>query len=156
MKKIIAYSVNTEELSNKLELIEPAEDNVTDERLVEIANEIIPNTTYSIILKSDVESLPLTPITRRTLTFIDGQISIDLLRLKSLVKDNIRDYRIDLLRDLDVQYLIALEKSRDVTEVTNEKNRLRHLPAYIDSLNTVDEILNVTVNTTYDWQQFEV
>lgn len=155
MKKVIVYASKTNiNLENSLEIIESADD-ITDEQLEKIASELIPGVYYKVILKSELDAIVTDKITRRAATFVDDEIKIHLQTLKNLVNTKLRDLRIDLLRDLDVKYIISLEKNQDVKPVTDEKNRLRHITSYVNSLTSVNEVLSVTIKTEYDWSQFE-
>lgn len=74
-------------------------------------------------------------------------LKINLDKAKYIKKDLIRSQRAELLKKLDVEFILALESndSKAKSKIVEEKNRLRDLPAAVDKLKTLEEIKELKV-----------
>jgi hypothetical protein len=76
----------------------------------------------------------------------DGEkIIISLSKAKEITKARIREERIPLLNALDITFMKNLEVGADNTAIVTEKNRLRDLPALVNSLTTLEELKGLKV-----------
>jgi len=67
-----------------------------------------------------------------------GPITINLEKAKDIWRDKIRRDRASFLEDLDTQYIRALERGEDVSEIVAQKQALRDAPA-LPSIDAVTE-----------------
>ena len=68
----------------------------------------------------------------------DGPITINLEKAKDVCRDKIMRDRASILEDLDTQYIRALERGDDVSEIVAQKQALRDAPA-LPSIDAVTE-----------------
>lgn len=69
-------------------------------------------------------------------------LSIDLIIVKNIHRDNIRKARQPLLDDLDIQFMQALEQGKDTSSIVALKQTLRDEPDNpdIDAATTINEV----------------
>lgn len=72
-------------------------------------------------------------------------ININLSKAKEITKNKLRIDRKPLLEAQDIAYMRALELGEDTTAIIAEKQRLRNITTEVDSLTTVEELKNITV-----------
>ena len=82
---------------------------------------------------------------RNAWTLKDGKVIIDINKAKEIQKDNIRIDRAEKLKELDYQFMLALEQSKDYSDITKQKQVLRDLPQKVDACKTIDEIKKIEV-----------
>lgn len=77
----------------------------------------------------------------------EGQIAIDVPLAKEVRKDELRQQRVSLLRQLDVDFMRALEQGDSVLAQTIgiEKQRLRDITSLVDPCATLAEIDAVSI-----------
>lgn len=67
-------------------------------------------------------------------------ITIDFDKAKEITRQRLRQERTPIFQQLDIQYQRAQEAGADTAAIVAEKNRLRDLPAQVDSCTTLDEL----------------
>ena len=72
-------------------------------------------------------------------------LTFDIEKCKEIQKDKIRIDRAEKLKELDYQFMLALEQGKDYTEITKAKQVLRDLPQKVDACKTIEEIKKVEV-----------
>ena len=71
---------------------------------------------------------------------IEGVVTINLEKAKTVTKTRLRYERESLLTAQDVLFQRALEAGADTAAIVAEKQRLRDLPLLTDSCTTLDEL----------------
>lgn len=72
-------------------------------------------------------------------------ITINLDKAKEIKKEKLRFERAELLSKLDIEFQRAIESNADVTEIVNEKQRLRDITLLVDSCESIDDLDNITL-----------
>jgi hypothetical protein len=72
-------------------------------------------------------------------------ININLDKAKEFKKERLRYERAPLLVELDVAFQRALETGEDTTAIVAEKQRLRDITATVDSMTTLEELKQASV-----------
>jgi hypothetical protein len=72
-------------------------------------------------------------------------IIIDINKAKEITKDRLRVERKPLLESLDVAFQRALESGADTSAIVAEKQRLRDITNQVDTMTTVEELKNITL-----------
>lgn len=67
-------------------------------------------------------------------------ISINIDKAKAITKDRLRSERDPLLKQLDIDFMKAIERGEDTAPIVAEKQRLRDITQEVDSLQTVEEL----------------
>lgn len=62
-------------------------------------------------------------------------LKISLDKAKKYVKYQYRGHRKELFKNLDKQFMLAIEKGEDTSAIINEKQKLRDMPEKIESMN---------------------
>jgi len=75
----------------------------------------------------------------------DNGLVANLNKAKEVVKLRIRGERAARLAELDIEFMRNLEQGINTGDIVNEKQRLRDLPEFIDSLTSIDELALVKV-----------
>ena len=75
----------------------------------------------------------------------DNGLVANLNKAKEVVKSRIRGERAEKLAKLDIEFMRNLELGINTGDVVAEKQRLRDLPAFIDTLTTLDQLVEVRV-----------
>ena len=76
---------------------------------------------------------------------MDMGIKIDIAKAKDITKDRLRAERKPLLEEQDVLFMKAQEAGEDTTAIIAEKQRLRDITNQVDSMTTVDELKQASV-----------
>ena len=97
------------------------------------------NTEYKIV---DTEDIPQDKDFYRALNY---DLTIDIDKAKGIQKDRIRADRTKAFKDLDYQFMKALEDGKDYSDITKQKQALRDLPQKVDACKTLDEIKSIEV-----------
>lgn len=78
----------------------------------------------------------------------DGQtIEYDLEMFREAVRNRLRSERQPLLEKLDVAFMMALENGASTQEIVTEKKRLRDITSLADTVNTIDELRSLKVQS---------
>ena len=72
-------------------------------------------------------------------------IIVDIEKAKDITKDRLRAERKPLLEAQDVAFQRALESSADTSAIVAEKQRLRDITTLVDTVNTVEELKEITL-----------
>ena len=72
-------------------------------------------------------------------------IQVNITKAKDITKDRLREERKPLLEEQDVLYMRAQEAGDDTTAIVTEKQRLRDITNQVDSMTTVDELKQASV-----------
>jgi hypothetical protein len=72
-------------------------------------------------------------------------ITVNINKAKDITKDRLRDERKPLLEAQDVAFQRALETGADTTAIVAEKQRLRDITATLDSMTTLEELKQASV-----------
>ena len=72
-------------------------------------------------------------------------IKIDMTRAKEITKDRLRAERAPLLQKLDIEVMKNLSDTAKLAEIEAEKQRLRDITLVVDTLETVEELKEVTL-----------
>tara|TARA_R100001126_G_scaffold90442_1_gene59675 strand:- start:3122 stop:3472 length:351 start_codon:yes stop_codon:yes gene_type:complete len=103
-------------------------------------------TTYTKIGATDYLNADYSIPSERT--FRDGWevnenvIQVNMTKAKDIWREKIREARKEVLEDLDVQYMRALETGADTSQIIADKQTLRDAPALtsIDAATTPEEL----------------
>ena len=76
---------------------------------------------------------------------MDMAIIVDIEKAKDITKDRLRAERKPLLEAQDVAFQRALESSADTSAIVAEKQRLRDITTLVDTVNTVEELKEITL-----------
>ena len=71
-------------------------------------------------------------------------ITINFDKAKEITKARLRQERVKLLQDQDVEFQRALETGADTTAIVAEKQRLRDITNVVDTLTTLDDLKDIT------------
>ncbi len=74
-------------------------------------------------------------------------IQINLGKAQDITKDRLRVERKPLLEAQDLAFQRALEDSGDTTAIVAEKQRLRDITEQVDSMETLEELKNASVDS---------
>lgn len=78
----------------------------------------------------------------------DGvSIQYDLEMYREAVRNRLRSERQPLLEKLDVAFMMALEEGASTQEIILEKKRLRDITSLADTVNTIDELRSLKVQS---------
>lgn len=82
----------------------------------------------------------------------DKKLSINLDKAREITKQRIRMERIKPLEQLDILFQRALEGNKDLTQIEEEKQRLRDITNEIDQITSLKELkdFSVSSNLKYD------
>lgn len=72
-------------------------------------------------------------------------IIIDREKAENIVRSRLREEREPLLKELDVQFIKALEVGADVTEISATKQALRDITTVDLSKISIDELSTITI-----------
>ena len=72
------------------------------------------------------------------------KINIDIA--KDITKDRLRAERTPLLQALDIEMMKNLSDTAKLAEIEAEKQRLRDITKVVDTLETVEELKNVSIS----------
>ena len=72
-------------------------------------------------------------------------ITINLNKAKDITKDRLRIERAPLLQAQDVAFQRALESGEDTSAIVAEKQRLRDITSLVDTVSTVEELKQISV-----------
>lgn len=70
-------------------------------------------------------------------------INVNIPAAKEITKRELRNKRKPLLEEQDILFQRALETSEDTSAIVAEKQRLRDLPASVDSKTTATQLKNL-------------
>lgn len=73
-----------------------------------------------------------------------SKIKVNFTKAKEITKERLRIEREPLLRQLDVDYILALEKGRPVDAIVSSKQNLRDITKLADSATTLEELKGLT------------
>ena len=73
-----------------------------------------------------------------------GVVSISLTKAKEHTKKRLRAERAPLLDAQDVLFQRALETGADLTDIVNEKNRLRDITSLVDTVDSLDGLRSLS------------
>ena len=76
---------------------------------------------------------------------MDMGIKIDIAKAKDITKDRLRAERKPLLEALDVEFIKAQETGDDTSAIVTEKQRLRDITQQVDTMSTVEELKQASV-----------
>ena len=76
---------------------------------------------------------------------MDMGIKIDIAKAKDITKDRLRAERKPLLEALDVEFIKAQEQGADTSVIVAEKQRLRDITQQVDTMSTVEELKQASV-----------
>ena len=72
-------------------------------------------------------------------------IQVNITKAKDITKDKLRAERKPLLEALDVEFIKAQEQGTDTSAIVVEKQRLRDITKTVDSITTVEELKQASV-----------
>ena len=72
-------------------------------------------------------------------------IQVNITKAKDITKDKLRAERKPLLEALDVEFIKAQEAGTDTSAIVVEKQRLRDITKTVDSMTTVEELKQASV-----------
>jgi hypothetical protein len=72
-------------------------------------------------------------------------IKIDIAKAKDITKDRLRAERKPKLEALDVEFIKAQEIGADTSAIVAEKQRLRDITQQVDTMSTVEELKQASV-----------
>ena len=72
-------------------------------------------------------------------------ITVNINKAKDITKERLRAERKPLLEAQDVAFQRALETGEDTTAIVTEKQRLRDITATVDSMTTLEELKQASV-----------
>ena len=73
-------------------------------------------------------------------------IKIDIPKAQEITKDRLRAERTTLLQALDIEMMKNLSDTAKLAEIEAEKQRLRDITKVVDTLETVEELKNVSIS----------
>ena len=76
---------------------------------------------------------------------MDMGIKIDIAKAKDITKDRLRAERKPKLEALDVEFIKAQEQGADTSAIVTEKQRLRDITQQVDTMSTVEELKQASV-----------
>ena len=80
------------------------------------------------------------------LVWSGNNLKIDIKKAREIKKTELRFKRMVLFKDLDSQYIQALEKNSGAGDIVSNKQKLRDFPISIDLINTLDELIEFDIN----------
>jgi len=72
-------------------------------------------------------------------------ININIDKAKEITKNKLRQERKPLLEALDVEFIKAQEQGADTSAIVAEKQRLRDITKQVDTMSTVEELKQASV-----------
>lgn len=72
-------------------------------------------------------------------------IQVNIAKAKDITKDRLRAERKPLLEEQDVLFMQAQEASADTSAIVAEKQRLRDITNQVDTMSTVEELKQASV-----------
>jgi hypothetical protein len=72
-------------------------------------------------------------------------IKIDIAKAKDITKNRLRAERKPLLEALDIEFIKAQEIGADTSAIVAEKQRLRDITQQVDTMSTVEELKQASV-----------
>lgn len=72
-------------------------------------------------------------------------IVVDIIKAKEITKNRLRNERLPLFEQLDIDVLRNLSDPIKLAEIEIEKQRLRDITKIVDTLSTIEELKNITV-----------
>lgn len=91
------------------------------------------------------DCIPTDKTFRDAWDFNDEKIFEDISRAKEIHKNRLREERKTLLEELDVKYIRMLESGEEVSEIIEEKQRLRDITKLVDECETIEDIKEVKI-----------
>ena len=76
---------------------------------------------------------------------MDMAIIIDIAKAKDITKDRLRAERKPLLEKQDILFMQAQEAGSDTSAIVAEKQRLRDITKQVDTMSTVEELKQASV-----------
>ena len=76
---------------------------------------------------------------------MDMGIKIDIAKAKDITKNRLRAERKPLLEALDIEFIKAQEQGADTSAIVAEKQRLRDITQQVDTMSTVEELKQASV-----------
>lgn len=76
---------------------------------------------------------------------MDMGITVNIDKAKDITKDRLRAERKPLLEEQDILFMKAQEAGEDTSAIVAEKQRLRDITNQVDSMTTVDELKQASV-----------
>lgn len=74
-----------------------------------------------------------------------SNLRINISKAKEIKKENLRNERIQKLKELDLLFMIALENGESTSDIVSEKNRLRDITKLVDSAITLEDIKAIQI-----------
>ena len=107
---------------------------------------------YTIVSKSEI---PTNRLYRDAWIFQNEKIKIDVEKAKEIQKNNIRSVRDKIFKDKDIEYMRALElqDSSKISEIVEQKNKLRDVPNMVNSFNcdsTDPDVISSELSKVWD------
>jgi len=87
--------------------------------------------------------IPADRIFRNAWELENKKIVINIDKAKEIWKDKLRQERIPLLENLDIEWMIATEKKQDTKLISDKKNILRNITDLVDNCKTINDIKNI-------------
>lgn len=84
---------------------------------------------------------------REAWQFAGSAVEVDLALAKEIHKDILRMERAPIMQELDVEYMVALEKGQSTLGIASKKQSLRDVTndPRIDAASSVDELKSLTL-----------
>ena len=140
--KYIIYQQDNEAVA----VVVPANCGLTIEQIA--AKDVPQGIPYTII---DASDLPVRDEFRNAWAMIGGKVCHDMVKARSIKREQLRVERKPLLEALDVEYMLALEKGDKVGQanITAQKQKLRDAPAdpRIEKAKTVDDLTAIKLRS---------
>lgn len=143
--KVIAYNNTNFELIN-FPVILIAESEITP--IQDILNDIPHQNNYVILEEEQVPDRKY----MKSWSVQNGQIHIDIIKSRDILRDRLRQIRHRYLSQLDISFQRALETGADTTEIVLEKQKYRDLPEdpRIDECQTTEELDSLWIAMGFD------
>ena len=74
-------------------------------------------------------------------------MQVNFSKAQDITKDRLRSEREPLFTEQDVAFQRALETGADTTAIVAEKQRLRDITDQVDTMGTLDELKNASINS---------
>ena len=140
MKRIIQKE------NGNISVIHPApKSRLENETEAEWLDRVFTRATPDGAVFSDVDDaqIPSDRSFRNAWEIKDKKVNTNFLKAQGITKERLRAERTPLLKELDIDYMRAVEQGIDTADIISEKERLRDITLMADTTTTLDNLKNL-------------
>lgn len=142
---VAVHVPRTQTVSRTVE-VSPAvyRDQTDEEFLAMVVAQSVPSGVHYQVV--DADAIPQDRTFRNAWKTDGAGVVEDMEKAKVVAKDMLRAKRASVLQELDVQFMLALEKGEDTVAIASEKQRLRDVTKLVDGVSSLSELKEIATS----------